>query len=79
MSTIPKKNQKTTISQERLVIPLLKVVTIMEEDKALTFKLRSDPTNNKSITYSVQLAPFSVGSPEQWLSFMKTLKVIFKG
>ena len=45
----------------------------------MIFKLRSDSTNNKSITYSVQLAPFNVGSPEEWLKHLKTLKVIFKG
>ena len=79
VGTILKKNQNPTIPHEKLIISLVKVVTIMEEDKALTFKLKSEPTNSKSITYSVQLAPFSVGSPEQWLSFLKTLNVIFKG
>ena len=44
MGPIPKKNQTPTFSDEKLVIPLVKVVTIMEEDKALTFKLRSEPT-----------------------------------
>ena len=45
----------------------------------MTFQLRSDPKNEKSITYCVSLTPFNVGSPEEWLTFMKTLRVIFKG
>ena len=79
MGPIPRKPRNQT-SSERLVIPLVKSVTITEEEKEyLTFKLRSDPKNDQSITYSVQLAPFNVGSPEEWLTFLKTLKVLFKG
>lgn len=75
---IPCKQTKKTHTS-MMVIPLVKVVTIKDEDKEyLTFKLRSDPLNEKSITYSVQLAPFNVGLPEEWLKHLKTLKVIFK-
>ena len=79
MGPIPRK-PRNQMSSERLVIPLVKSVTITEEEKEyLTFKLRSDPKNDKSITYSVQLAPFNIGNPEEWLTFLKTLKIIFKG
>ena len=64
MGPIPRKPRNQT-SSERLVIPLVKSVTITEEEKEyLTFKLRSDPKNDQSITYSVQLAPFNIGNPE---------------
>ena len=79
MGPIPRKPRNQT-SSERLVIPLVKSVTVSEVEKEyLTFKLRSDPSNEQSITYSVKLAPFNVGTPEEWLKHLKTLKVIFKG
>ena len=63
-----------------MVIPLRKVQTMKDEEKeSMTFQLRSDPKNEKSITYCVSLTPFNIGSPEEWLTFMKTLRVIFKG
>ena len=73
-----KKNNKNPSS--KMVIPLVKAVTIKDEEQEyLTFKLRSDPSNDQSITYSVKLTPFNVGSPEEWLKHLKTLRVIFKG
>ena len=75
--TIPRKVEFSSPG-ETLIIPLKK--EILEVDpKAMSFKLRSEPANEKSITYSVSLAPFNTGSPEQWLTFMKMLKAIFRG
>ena len=77
-ASIPKKTKSISFA-DAMVIPLKKEPIDSNNKEAMTFKLRSDPKNEKSITYSVSLAPFNTGSPEQWLVFMKTLKVIFKG
>ena len=77
-TTIPQKAQSSLLA-DSLIIPLRKEIIEINPKEFMTFKLRSDPRNEKSITYSVYLAPFNTGSPEQWLIFLKTLKVIFQG
>ena len=70
-ASIPKKTKSISFA-DAMVIPLKKEPIDNNNKEAMTFKLRSDPKNEKSITYSVTLAPFNTGSQECWLFFLKT-------
>ena len=44
-----------------------------------TLKLCTNPKDNQSPTYKIMLVFFSMGDPEVWLEFKKTIDKVIKG
>ena len=65
---------------ELMVIPFQKEPPrYVSKDDRLSFKLLTTPTDPDSITYEVKTYAFDSGSPEEWLSHVKTYKEIIAG
>ena len=51
----------------------------LSKDKYLTFKLRSNPTDESSTMYELTVPFFSSGTPEELLDFIKNVEKVFVG
>eukprot|EP00957_Ditylum_brightwellii_P001219 95678-Ditylum_brightwellii.AAC.1 len=44
-----------------------------------TYKLRTNPKDEKSVVYNFIVKYYEVGTPEEWLQFMDTITQVMKG
>eukprot|EP00957_Ditylum_brightwellii_P183267 13960095-Ditylum_brightwellii.AAC.1 len=44
-----------------------------------TYKLRTNPKDEKSVVYNLVVKCYKVGTPEEWLQFMDTVTQVIKG
>ena len=84
LSTLGYKVTKGAIkkkqSKDPCVIPLRPVASkTVDEDKTITFKLRSEPTKIKSQTYKMFARVFTEGTPEEWLEQQKNIHKVLVG
>ena len=65
------------------VVPPIPYHRVKEErlskDQYASFKLRSDPTSTNSPTYKLAICYYSVGTPEEWLLYMKAVEQVLVG
>ena len=73
---IPRKSKQARIAPIPLARPKVYKAAVGESHK---YKLRTNPTDERSSTYELTVQYFSTGTCEEWLLFRKNLNKVIKG